>query len=278
MQQDAEIISVLKELYNISGCRMSLYDTHLREIAAYPEALSPFCALVRQNKHADHLCRRQDAVAFEIVRSQGQIYIYRCPFGLHEAVAPLYQYGVLSGFLMMGQILDSSQTDRTPIMRTAAPYVEDGALLEQRVYKIPDIPQDKLSSCIALMNICAAYITLSNRMNLADKNLAEDIRQYINQNFARSITLDHLSQQFFCSKPTLVGAFQRAYGQGINAYLTEVRLRHARSLLSGSKDSIRQIAQSCGFSDQNYFAKVFGKHCGCTPSAFRAQARQQAGL
>ena len=98
MQQDAEIISVLKELYNISGCRMSLYDTHLREIAAYPDALSPFCALVRQNKHADHLCRRQDAVAFEIVRSQGQIYIYRCPFGLHEAVAPLYQYGVLSGF------------------------------------------------------------------------------------------------------------------------------------------------------------------------------------
>ena len=92
MQQDAEIISVLKELYNISGCRMSLYDTHLREIAAYPDALSPFCALVRQNKHADHLCRRQDAVAFEIVRSQGQIYIYRCPFGLHEAVAPLYQY------------------------------------------------------------------------------------------------------------------------------------------------------------------------------------------
>ena len=39
MEQSLSIERILKELYHISGFRISIYDTNIREIAAYPHEL-----------------------------------------------------------------------------------------------------------------------------------------------------------------------------------------------------------------------------------------------
>jgi AraC-like DNA-binding protein len=264
-----ELITVLKELHQISGFRLSIYDTNMHEIAAYPHNLSQFCSLMQQNKDVRNCCIQNDADAFDVVKNKQDIHIYHCRFGLYEAVAPLYHFGVLSGYLMMGQTLDTKKESKSFVFSEASKYIEDKTLLEQVINQIPTSSKDKILSCISLMNICAEYISLSNRLALTDKNLAHEIKKYINQNFASKITLEALSSHFFYSKTTIMNAFKNIYHISINQYLRDVRLNHALKLLDHSDYSIRFVSEQCGFSDQNYFSRVFSMVYGVTPSQYQ---------
>ena len=264
-----ELLTVLKEMHNISGFRLSIYDTNMHEIAAYPRNLSSFCSMVQQYDEVHKRCVQNDSAAFDIVKETQEIYIYRCKFGLYEAVAPLYHFGVLSGYLMMGQTLDTKEDSKAFVFAEASKYIKDKEYLKNEIDLIPTSSEDQILSCVAIMNICAEYISLSNRLNLTDKNLAHEIKKYMNQNYTERITLDSLSNRFFYSKTTIMNVFKNAYGISVNQYLQDTRLSHALQLLEHSDYSIHYISGKCGFVDQNYFSKVFSKKYGVTPSSYR---------
>ena len=52
-------------------------------------------------------------------------------------------------------------------------------------------------------------------------------------------------------------------------YVTGVRMKRARELLLEGGKSIKQICAEIGYSDPNYFSRIFKKYEGCTPTEFR---------
>lgn len=269
MVKKIELQTVLKELHNISGFRISIHDTNLNEISAYPKELSGFCTLIQQNPDVRKCCISNDSKAFEVVKNSEEVYIYQCQFGLYEAVTPLYHFGVLTGYLMMGQTIDTKSASRSYVYDKALPFIKDNDLLIHEVNSIPTSSKQKILSCISIMNICAEYISLSNRLNITYKDLANKIKKYINKNYTTKITMDLLSNQFFYSKPTIMNTFKKTYHISINQYIITLRLNHATELLTNTSNSIYCISKECGFTDQNYFSKVFYKEYGITPSKYR---------
>ena len=137
MEQSLSIERILKELYHISGFRISIYDTNFREIAAYPHELGRFCQVIQKHPEGKRLCVEHDTMAFGRVREQEKLHIYKCHFGLFEAVAPLYSFGTLTGYLMMGQTLEAGpEADKTPY-EMALPLVSDTDVLKEAVARIP---------------------------------------------------------------------------------------------------------------------------------------------
>lgn len=273
----SEIISlemVLKELHNISGFRISVHDIHHKEIASYPKELTRFCGMMQQDTSIYRSCVKNDSAAFDKVKKDEQPYIYRCQFGLYEAVAPLYYSGILSGYLMMGQALDTSIHTKEEVYRLSRQYVSNPVALKEAIESIPAATKDKISSCINIMGICAEYITLSNRFKASTKNLAQDVKKYIQENYEKKITLEILCKQFYCSKATLTHSFKKTYGETISHFMTLTRLEKAEKLLAVSDMKIGEIATRCGFADQNYFCKVFIKVFGITPNAYRKKNRE----
>lgn len=67
--------------------------------------------------------------------------------------------------------------------------------------------------------------------------------------------------------------FKQETGENFIEYLTEVRLRNARELLKDSGLSIKVICVESGYSDPNYFSRIFKKYEGVTPSEFRERLR-----
>ena len=53
------------------------------------------------------------------------------------------------------------------------------------------------------------------------------------------------------------------------SFLTGLRIDHALWLLSHTDQTVFAIAAQVGYSDYFYFAKVFKKTMGCTPTAYR---------
>ena len=266
-----EITEVLCELHKITGFRVSLHGVGHEEIAAYPAERLPFCKQVNGIEEEHKKCRECDKLACKAALDAKKTHIYKCRFGLTEAVSPLYNFGALTGFLMMGQICENEEQ---------AQLAEDrlSALLGRResgiAEKIPKISADMTESYLKIMTICAQYLTLSNAVPVAKPSVAELARAYISENLQKKFVIKDICDELQCSKSTLLTTFKKKYGITVNTYITEARLERAIYLLIEGNMNINEIAAETGFSDQSYFSKVFSAKYGMPPSEYKATMRQ----
>jgi AraC-like DNA-binding protein len=96
--------------------------------------------------------------------------------------------------------------------------------------------------------------------------------EYICSNFHRNITNKDIAQAGYISEYYLNKRFKEVVGETPLQYLTKIRLKNAIGMLQESDDSIDSIARMCGFQNANYFAKVFKKYLGVTPSDFKKRS------
>jgi two-component system response regulator YesN len=97
-------------------------------------------------------------------------------------------------------------------------------------------------------------------------------RQLIHEHYARPLSLDWLSEQLDVSPYYLSRVFSAESGFRLSDYLTSVRLAAARSLLADGSAPVADIARAVGYRDAHYFAKVFKRAFGQSPSRFRRRA------
>lgn len=268
--KEREIVSVLYDLYKITGFRMSLHDTNFVEIAAYPPEKLQLCAEIHKTAGEYEMCHCGDEEAFRRVKETKETVIYKCRYGLTEAVSPLYNFGVLTGYLMMGQVLDD-KTDKEASRRALALLKNEEAL---RIFEeLPQIKADMIDSYVNIMTVCARYLTLSNALPGAKPSITEVANAYIKENIEKRITIKELCAITNCSKTTLIAAFKRDFGKTITEAVNEAKLNEACRLLTAEdRMNINDVAQATGFYDQSYFSKVFSAAFGMTPSAYRKEA------
>lgn len=95
--------------------------------------------------------------------------------------------------------------------------------------------------------------------------------QWIERNYTSHHSLSEMCQEIGISLPYFSREFRKQYGTGAMEYLTRMRLEHSLQLLLNTDLSINEIALCCGFSNANYYAKVFRKTMAVSPSAYRSQ-------
>lgn len=83
------------------------------------------------------------------------------------------------------------------------------------------------------------------------------------------IGLDDLVAASGLSKYHFTRLFQKTTNLTPIQYLTKIRIEHAIELLRMTNYSIDEIAQLVGYSNGNYFIKVFHKRIGMSPGQFR---------
>lgn len=263
--QQVEIMRILRDFHRVSGFRVSIHDADLKEIFAYPAQSHAFCRAIQQDKKVLASCRKTDALMLQKVKESGETILYRCPQGLCEAAAPIYHYGVLSGYLMIGQMRDS---EGLTISELCAPF-RDNAAAAKAAQKLPSMKEEEMRAYLSIITVIAQYLTGTNRVQTDNGRLPELIAQYLRKNYAQKITLQSLSRRFGYCNATLTKGFRAEYGCTIFSYLRDIRLDIACKMLRESDLSVKEIAAACGMDDQNYFSRVFKKRCGCSPSAYR---------
>lgn len=269
MARKKTLEEIIRELHHVSGFRISIYNSKKEEVCAWPKELQLFCQMVQADPVCFQRCRDNDANAFRKAGETGEVAIYRCHMGLYEAVAPLYDRGRLSGYLMMGQTLDTMKQSRQEVLKHATRYISDCNKLHQAVEQIPDRTKAQILSCISIMEVCASYISLSNRFKASEEELPHKVRAYMEENYQKDITLDELCHMFYCSRATLTNSFRKTYATSVHQYLTAIRLKAGCELLAEEGCTVGQAARESGFQDQNYFTKVFKKEYGVTPSNYQ---------
>lgn len=261
----SEITTVLKELHNVTGFRVSLHGADYREIAAYPTEALPFCKAVNSFPEEHKRCMECDRSACERATEMRESYIYECHFGLTESVSPLYNFGELTGFLMMGQIAQSEKKASEAVRRAKAVLGVD----EEFISSIPTVSGNLIHSYAKIMEICARYLTLSGALEETKPSFSARAKRYIHENLGGKILISDICREIGCSKSTLITSFMKEYGTTVNAYITDERVRMAKRLLLGTELSLAEIASEVGFSDQAYFSRVFTARVGESPWKYK---------
>lgn len=96
-----------------------------------------------------------------------------------------------------------------------------------------------------------------------------NVLNYISINYTQNLSLHELSDMNHISEEHLSRLFKKELGVNLTTYIGDLRVHKAAELLKTSRLSIAEIAIYVGYSDSNYFVKVFKKRYGTTPSAYR---------
>lgn len=122
--------------------------------------------------------------------------------------------------------------------------------------------ENMLERCISLL--------ASNQQTSQVRVLVRKAMDYIELNYANTISLNLVAAYVHLSPAYLSRIFNEKTGVGFTEYLTQVRLKMAKQQLRMSTDTIDQIAAATGFSSCSYFSAIFKKHEGITPTEYRA--------
>lgn len=124
-----------------------------------------------------------------------------------------------------------------------------GLLLKDRLYKC----QDKPSSADRLAGL-GRFI----RQRLRD--LARE---------GQDITVKDCADFCNLSESYLRKIFPAVFAMSPRDYIVNVRMQYAKELLQNPGLTITEVALACGYESIHAFSKMFRKHTGLTPSAYR---------
>ena len=106
----------------------------------------------------------------------------------------------------------------------------------------------------------------------SEKNLdrLRAILSYIHFHYADRITLEDIAAAANICKSECCRFFKKYMKESLFEYLLHYRIEQSLPLLSGQEESITEIAGRSGFSNPCYFAKVFKREMGCSPTEYRS--------
>lgn len=95
----------------------------------------------------------------------------------------------------------------------------------------------------------------------------------INDHAFDNFTLNEICEEINISKYHLCRIFKENLGMTITEFVKRKRLSLARRLLKNTDLKTTEIAQKCGFCNSSFFAKVFLREYGITPTDYRTKYR-----
>ena len=102
--------------------------------------------------------------------------------------------------------------------------------------------------------------------------LIKQAMEYIENNTEKDISLNEISERLNISSYYFSKLFKEETGEGFVEHLTRKRVDKAKEMLKDPSKSIKEVGSDCGYSDPNYFSRIFKKATGLTPTEYRERA------
>ena len=99
--------------------------------------------------------------------------------------------------------------------------------------------------------------------------VAEIIDKYIHENYMFDISMQDMARMMNYSEAYFCKLFKQCFHKNFTTYLTEFRVAEAKKMLEEPTVNVKEIGKAVGYADSNYFAKVFKRITGQSPTEYR---------
>jgi len=114
---------------------------------------------------------------------------------------------------------------------------------------------------------------INERRNHVDKEFANRIVQFIDDNICNQLSLDMVAEYANVSPTHLSKIFKVITGSNFSDYVTDLKLAQATALLEQEQLSVQEISKRIGYNSTHYFIRLFKKKYGHTPKQYQKERR-----
>ncbi len=263
---------LLRDFYRISRIRITVFDEALNELFSYPDAVAPYCSVIRGTREGYDACMNCDRAACEKAAKTRGTETYRCHAGLTEAVTPLYIGDVLAGYLLFGHVFSypDHESGIAEIERCTSSLPIDKALLRGTLRDARPTDDDYVRSAAQILRAVALCVIMDRMATLKDDPIAVRLDAFISEHYTQKLCSAGIASSINVGKTRLYELSRQLYGCPVAEHIRDLRIKKAKALLSQRKDlTLAQISSLCGYDDYNYFITVFTRTVGVSPGAWR---------
>lgn len=146
------------------------------------------------------------------------------------------------------------------------------ATLSEFQNAIDDWNKQKLNINFRMKSLLFSILSEANVFSeqIFENEQGNKIVTYISENFCNpQLSVSMLCQLFFLSESQLRRYLHKITNLSPNKYIVALRINKAKTELTNTTKSIKQISIECGFSSQYYFSRCFTKIIGMSPTEYR---------
>lgn len=99
---------------------------------------------------------------------------------------------------------------------------------------------------------------------------------WIRHHYREDVTLEQAAESMGMSPFYFSRQIKAATGKTFLEYFTAYRIEQAKTRLRSTELAVSEVGRAVGYPDANYFAKVFKRATGLTPSVYRSQQGRQS--
>lgn len=265
-----ELYNLMYNFHTLTGIRIVLFDETFKEIFAYPEACVPFCARMREIPEFYDMCCKSDKHSFDICQKTHSFHMYKCHAGLIECAAPIIESASIIGYIMFGQVSDSS--DKASIKHNLEEVCKSYNCsddMSSQIDKIRSKRTKQLTAASKILEACISFILSREIVKPSRIQLFNLIDEYISSHLSENLSVESLCQTFNLSRTKLYSTMKPYLSTGIASYIKQKRFLKAKELLKNTDMSIFDVSVAVGFSDYNYFLRSFKKYYGASTKSIR---------
>lgn len=271
---EKELHQLLQDFHDLTKLTLTLYDPEGEWIFSYPTKENCFCNCIKTSPEGAALCEASDRASFEAAKTSGECVIYKCHAGLIEATAPIVSDGFTIGYLMMGQVANAASPEQLQSLIEHALHKyhlneAENDSWKQYAAAIPCISDTQIHAAARIMEACISSILYKKLISIEKQQFEQNINTYILNHLTEDLSVDRLCEHLHLSRRKLYEYSEEFLHCSIAKYIKKMRLQHAQTLLSETNLPISTISEQCGFSDYNYFCRIFKQENGMSARSYR---------
>ena len=272
---EKELHQLLQDFHDLTRLTLTLYDPEGEWIFSYPTKENYFCNCIKTSPEGAALCEASDRASFEAAKTSGECVIYKCHAGLIEATAPIVSDGFTIGYLMMGQVANAASPEQLQSLIEHALHKyhlneAENDSWKQYAAATPCISDTQIHAAARIMEACISSILYKKLISIEKQQFEQNINTYILNHLTEDLSVDRLCEHLHLSRRKLYEYSEEFLHCSIAKYIKKMRLQHAQTLLTETNLPISTISEQCGFSDYNYFCRIFKQENGMSARSYRA--------
>lgn len=125
----------------------------------------------------------------------------------------------------------------------------------------------------AMLMIMSHFIRQAKPRVWTQDERMKRVLEYVHSHISDSINIEQLADVACITKPYFIRLFKHEFGFPPVQYINRKKVERAQLLLFTTDKAVKEVAFILGFSDQNYFIRLFRKLTGITPQEYRRRLR-----
>lgn len=276
-----QLLDLLRDFYILTNIQIVIYDSNGNGIIGWPGVRCPFCSLMYQHPETAEKCEESNRRSFRKCRATGKLTIYKCHAGLVEATAPLKDDHMTIGYIMFGQISDCAtqeelETQLKSVLKGYGIGLPADASEREQLFGIVRKTPEQIRAAGKILEACTFYVLLKDLVQMQRQNFMTNMNEFLMAHLSEDLSVDRLTEEFHISRNKLYQASERYLGVGIASYIKDLRIKEAERLLKETDLSVTEISDRVGFTDYNYFHRVFKAQTGMPAKKYREQYQNES--